>query len=186
MLRIFATFILFLAITSRSTFAEDEILRRDFGPKISTFWHPATAQDDRPPNVTIDTVVLHATERRFLWQVIEYFERPTAKASAHFTIDKTGVIAQHVEVEKRAWHAGISKMKDGRESVNDFSIEIELVNLNDGKDTYPKSQLEALRELLAELKRRYPITSVVLHSEIAIPPGRKTDPMEFNMDWIDN
>ena len=67
-------------------------------------------------------------------------------------------------------------MPDGRTGVNDFSIGIELVNLNDGLDPYPPDQLAALRGLLAQIRERHPITNVVSHAEIARPLGRKSDP----------
>ena len=185
MIRFLAVVLYFIGTSLVPAWADNGAQMRNYGTDITVLWRPATAFDDRPPGIAIDTIVLHATERRFLWQVIEYFERPTAKASAHFTIDKTGTVVQHVEIEKRAWHAGASRMNDGRESVNDFSIGIELVNLNDGKDPYPEPQLIMLRRLIGTLKERYPIKTVTTHFEIAIPPGRKSDPVGFDLSWID-
>ena len=95
----------------------------------------------------IDTIVLHATVLNTLQEVIAQFSRPESKVSAHYTIDRDGTIVWHVEEGKRSWHAGQSRMKDGRSSVNDFSIGIELVNLNDGRDPYPAPQIEAMRRL---------------------------------------
>src|SRR6188472_2543976 len=85
--------------------------------------------DDRPDGVVVDTIVLHATVLNTLDAVAAHFENPDTKVSAHYTIDRDGTVACHVAEEKRAWHAGQSKMKDGRTGVNDFSIGIELVNL---------------------------------------------------------
>ena len=77
-------------------------------------------------------------------------------------------------------------MKDGRRSVNDFSIGIELVNLNDGSDPFPQRQIEAMRNLLKEIIGRHPIQHIVTHYECADPPGRKSDPAGFHPDWIAN
>jgi N-acetylmuramoyl-L-alanine amidase len=134
----------------------------------------------------VDTVVLHATVLNTLDEVIEHFANPGSKVSAHYTIDRDGTIASHVPEHKRAWHAGQSKMKDGRRGVNDFSIGVELVNLNDGKDPFPKRQIEVMRDLVKEIMTRHPIQHIVTHYECADPPGRKSDPAGFHPDWIAN
>jgi N-acetylmuramoyl-L-alanine amidase len=76
-------------------------------------------------------------------------------------------------------------MKDGRESVNDFSIGIELVNRNDGIDPFPPEQIRELRELLQAIVSRHPIRQIVTHYECAYPPGRKSDPVGFEHRWIE-
>ena len=63
----------------------------------------------------------------------------------------------------------------GREQCNDFSIGIELEGCDD--QAYADEQYDALTDLLAALKRQYPMIggdAIVGHSDIA--PGRKTDP----------
>ena len=96
----------------------------------------------------IDTVVVHATVFNTLDEVIRHFGSEASQVSAHYTIDRDGRTACHVPETMRAWHAGQSRMADGRTAVNDFSIGIELVNRNDGLDPFPETQLEALRSLL--------------------------------------
>ena len=75
-------------------------------------------------------------------------------------------------------------MKDGRQRVNDFSIGIELVNLNDGIDPFPAEQIGALRRLLKAIAVRHPLRYIVTHYECADPPGRKSDPVSFQKSWI--
>ena len=75
-------------------------------------------------------------------------------------------------------------MKDGRSGVNDFSIGIELVNLNDGIDPYPDIQIQAMRRLVKAIISRHPIRHIVTHYECADPPGRKSDPAGFHEGWI--
>src|SRR5262245_37372963 len=99
--------------------------------------HPSPNYDARPRDVNIDTIVLHATVLNSLDEVIERFADPESRVSAHYTIDRDGTTIRHVAEQERAWHAGQSRMKDGRECVNDFSIGIELVNRNDGLDPFP-------------------------------------------------
>ncbi len=134
--------------------------------------------------MVVDTVVLHATVLDTLDEVIEKFSDLESQVSAHYTIDRDGTTVMQVPEEKRAWHAGQSRMMDGRERVNDFSIGIELVNRNDGIDPYPAAQIQAMRELLKGIVARHPIRYVVTHQECADPPGRKSDPVGFDPAWI--
>ena len=102
------------------------------------------------------------------------------QVSAHFLIERDGVITQFVSCRARAWHAGQSCF-DGRENCNDFSLGIEL----EGTDEQPfsEAQYAALEALIRELQRCYPaLTSqrICGHSDIA--PTRKTDPGPA-FDW---
>lgn len=76
-------------------------------------------------------------------------------------------------------------MPDGRTNVNDFSIGVELVNLNDGMDPFPERQIEALRDLLRTILANHPIKHIVPHYECAEPSGRKSDPLGFKMAWVE-
>lgn len=133
----------------------------------------------------MDTIVLHATVLDTLEEVIKRFQDKGYRVSAHYTIDRDGTTVQHVDESKRAWHAGPSKMPEGREVVNDFSIGIELVNRNNGWDPYPDEQVDALSVLIKGIRSRHPIRHIVTHSEIAQPPGRKNDPLGFEISWLD-
>jgi len=146
--------------------------------------HPSPNCDGRPVGVQIDTIVLHATVLNTLSEVVEKFADPESRVSAHYTIDRDGTIVCHVREDQRAWHAGQSRMKDGRMAVNDFSIGIELVNLNDGVDPFPEEQIQAMRSLLKAIISRHPIRHIVTHYECAHPPGRKSDPAGFQESWI--
>jgi len=97
--------------------------------------------------------------------------------SAHYLIDRKGIIYRLVEDKNIAYHAGVSKMPDNRKNVNDFSIGIEMMNTEKGEFT--GAQYVSVNNLIASLKKKYPIKSVVGHSDIA--PDRKTDP--WNFDW---
>jgi N-acetyl-anhydromuramyl-L-alanine amidase AmpD len=147
--------------------------------------HLSPNYDDRPSDMEVDTVVLHATVLNTLDDVVAHFSNPDTQVSAHYTIDRDGSIVAHVPEDKRAWHAGVSKMKDGRTGVNDFSIGIELVNLNDGLDPFPGEQIQAMRNLVRSIMARYPIRHIITHYECAEPPGRKSDPAGFVESWID-
>src|SRR5437762_1851949 len=145
--------------------------------------HPSPNFNDRPAGTVVDTIVVHATVFDTLEEVINHFSRPETQVSAHYTIDRDGTLVSHVAEDVRAWHAGISKMEDGRTNVNDFSIGIELVNKNDGVDPFPEKQIQALRQLIKEIMSRHPIRHIIPHYACAEPPGRKSDPNGFSESW---
>jgi N-acetylmuramoyl-L-alanine amidase/AmpD protein len=113
------------------------------------------------------------------------FLDPAKKVSAHFVVGKDGRVVQMVPIEKRAWHAGTSVL-DGVSRVNDYSIGIEMVNLNDGRDPYPQPQMDAVAGLIRFIRARYPIPDerIVSHAQIALPAGRKSDPAGFDFAKI--
>jgi len=146
---------------------------------------PSPNCDDRPPNATVNCIVLHATVEPTTEGTMNIFLTPTRRVSAHFVVGRDGRVVQMVPVEKRAWHAGISEL-DGVRSVNDYSVGIEMVNLNDGKDPYPEAQLQAVAGLIRFLRSYYtiPDARIVSHAQIALPQGRKSDPAGFDFDRI--
>ena len=144
--------------------------------------------DERPPNTEISLLVIHAISlppnqyggdavERFFTNTLETAAHPFfsviegVRVSAHFFIRRSGELVQFVSCLHRAWHAGVSRWQD-RERCNDFSIGIEL----EGGDAqaFEDAQYDSLNRLIEVLLQRFPITSIVGHSDIA--PGRKTDP----------
>ncbi len=97
--------------------------------------------------------------------------------SAHYLIGRDGKIYRLVKDKDIAYHAGVSKMPDGRTGVNNFSIGVEIVNTKTGKIT--AEQYSSLKKLIAEIKGKYSIKYVLGHKDIA--PDRKDDPWGF--DW---
>ena len=155
---------------------------------------PSPNADERPAGSRIELVVIHAISLppgEFGGDAIErlftntlppdrhpYFEAIAGlRVSAHFLIRRDGALVQFVSCLLRAWHAGVSCW-NGRDRCNDFSIGIELEGCDDRP--FESAQYERLGALLAGLRRRYPVTGVVGHSDIA--PGRKTDPGPC-FDW---
>lgn len=144
--------------------------------------------DERPPQSEITLAVVHAISlppNQFGGTGVEqlfansldpaahpyYAALKGLRVSAHFFVRRDGSVIQFVPCEKRAWHAGASSWR-GRERCNDFSVGIEL----EGCDELPFElpQYESLARLLEALARRYPLSDVAGHADIA--PGRKTDP----------
>jgi N-acetyl-anhydromuramoyl-L-alanine amidase len=144
----------------------------------------STHFNERPAGITIDTVVIHSMNNP-LSECGDKFTVEACKAcldhhqvSAHYFIDREGQIVESVSPEKRAWHAGVSKLPcDGRENLNHSSIGIELIAEETGGMS--DSQYQALAKLILSLADRFPLRHITGHSHVA--PGRKTDPWEF--DW---
>lgn len=133
----------------------------------------------------ISMLVLHATAGRSASDIHELTDnnRPLKdRVSAHYYVLKNGVIFRLVDEDRAAWHAGISSWGNkNSEDIQLESIGIEMENLNNGIDPYPKEQMDAVVALSADIVSRYKITdqNVVRHMDIA--PKRKTDPAGF--DW---
>jgi N-acetyl-anhydromuramyl-L-alanine amidase AmpD len=146
---------------------------------------PSPNCDDRPVGTVINCIVLHATVEPTTEGTLGIFLNPERRVSAHFIVGRDGRVVQMVPVEKRAWHAGASVL-DGVHSVNDFSVGIEIVNLNDGKDPYTVEQYQAVAGILRFLRSRYdvPDARIVSHAQIATPPGRKSDPQGLDFARI--
>lgn len=149
--------------------------------------HALSHFDDRPSGIDIDTIVLHSmhhptSDDRFsLSECRNCLDEVTL--SAHYLIGLDGTIWNLVPEEKRAWHAGESKMPtDHREGVNAFSIGVELVGSKDSPFT--EEQYEALQFLTQSILERHPIRHFVGHSDIA--PDRKDDPWDFDWDKFKN
>lgn len=144
-------------------------------------WAGSPHCDARPDGAVIDTIVLHHTASPSLEGVVSWFKNPASRVSSHYTIGKDGSIVQHVSTFKRAWHAGTSQDKFGRSNVNGFSVGIEMVNVGDGKDPWTDAQVEAVYLLMKHLIRHRftEIKQITSHEYIAVPHGRKIDPLGF-------
>jgi N-acetylmuramoyl-L-alanine amidase len=147
-------------------------------------FYPTSNWDERPEEVEIDTIVIHSTVLETLNEVLATLSNPERKASCHYVIDKNGIICCLVPENKRAWHSGRSILPNGRIELNDFSIGIELINRNDGYDEYPQLQLNALITLIYDINNRYKINILTSHAAVAIPQGRKSDPLGFPVESL--
>jgi len=170
---------------------------------FSDGWHVRARQlrspncDARPPGVAPELVVVHAISlppgsygtgdvERLFTNTLDPSAHPYFAAldgmrvSAHFFIERAGLLTQFVALHERAWHAGRSCWR-GREACNDFSVGIELEGCDE--EPFTSAQYQALARLLADLTRCIPgldAEHIVGHSDIA--PERKTDPGPC-FDW---
>lgn len=156
--------------------------------------HLSPNHGPRPAGTAIDLVVLHSISlppghyggpsvpafflNRLNPQAHPSFAGIAAmQVSAHFFLRRNGSLLQFVDVEQRAWHAGVSAWR-GRSNCNDHSVGIELEGL-EGRRFTPAQYLATAR-LIRQLSRRWPIRDVAGHEHIA--PGRKADPGP-GWDW---
>ena len=139
---------------------------------------PSPNHDARP--AAIDMLVLHYTGMKTVEEALARLCDPSAKVSAHYTVDRDGRVYRHVPEERRAWHAGASFWA-GRNAVNACSIGIELVNPGHefGYVQFTDDQIASLIELAQGIVARHAIlpARVLAHSDVA--PARKTDPGEL-------
>lgn len=153
---------------------------------------PSEHCDERDPakgGDKIDTIIIHTMHNSLGGDPFDpilckgVLDRE--KVSTHYLVDRNGEVLCCVPEEKRAWHAGVSKMPgdDGREGVNHFSIGIEMIA--DFDDGLTEAQYDVLSLLVKDIKSRRPeIKNILGHSDVA--PGRKTDPWNFDWDRLLN
>lgn len=129
----------------------------------------------RRPTTVVDTLVIHATVESSLTGSIDILrERGN---SYHYLIDRDGTTVQCVSPREAAFHAGKSMGPQG-EGVNEYSLSISMVNLNDGSDPFTTVQIETAQALVKRLKASFPeLRFVTTHA--AISPNRKDDPKGF-------
>ena len=145
--------------------------------------NPSPNYNERPAGQAIDMIVLHYTDMLSAIEALDLMCDPNSKVSAHYLIDKAGVVYQLVDDSKRAWHAGVSEWQ-GEENINNCSLGIELDNKGHtyGHEPFPDIQMQSLLKLLEHCTARYhiPKNRILGHSDIA--PERKQDPGPF-FDW---
>ena len=139
------------------------------------YWAGTVNFNLRKPNF----VIIHHTAQESCEKTIRTFIDKKREVSAHYVICRDGIVHHMLNDYFRAWHAGQSKWGSVTD-INSGSIGIELDN--NGSDTFPPAQLNALIALLGSLKSNYniPVNNFIGHNDIA--PGRKVDP-NINFPW---
>jgi len=107
-------------------------------------------------------IVLHTTEgsgASALRKLRRYGE-------AHYLVDRSGVVHRIIHRDRIALHAGTS-LWDGHAPLDRYSIGVEVAGYHDG--SFEPVQLDALRELLRQLRSLYRIAArdVLTHSMVA-------------------
>lgn len=127
--------------------------------------------------------MFHYTGMKTTAEALERLTSPHSGVSAHYLIGDDGSLYALVDEDRVAWHAGESHWR-GRDSVNRFSIGIELANPGAewGYKPFAPTQMATCIALAKELIARHRLDhrGILAHSDIA--PRRKQDPGEL-FDW---
>lgn len=148
-------------------------------------------------------VVIHDTAGRLTkFSSVDWFKSPECKTSAHFVVERDGTVTQMVPLNRKAFHAGVSKWK-GTSGLNSCSIGIEIVNPGKMDETgkawfgacckpdeiehkstpehgdgywlpYTEAQIAAVKLLCTLIVEEYPDCNEIL-THYQISPGRKID-----------
>ena len=124
--------------------------------------HRSARNSERRIRASTSLIVLHTTEAPARSSLNKLSDR----GEAHYCVVENGTVYRIIDRDREAFHAGRS-MWNGRSNVDSFSVGIEVVGYHD--KPMPLVQLEALKELVAELKAVYRIDDahVLCHSHVA-------------------
>lgn len=153
--------------------------------------------------MTPRAVILHDTAGRLTkFSSVDWFKSSECKTSAHFVVELDGTVTQMVPINRKAFHAGVSKWK-GVTGLNSCSVGIEIVNPGlmdqNGKAwfgpcckpdeiqhkatpehgdgywlPYTEAQIAAVTLLCTLIVEEYPDCNEIL-THYLISPGRKID-----------
>ena len=139
---------------------------------------------DRRTGSIVNTIVLHATAGRSIESDVRTLLQ--RKLSYHYLITKSGEIYKLAPASKEAYHAGESIGPRGP-GVNDYSIGIGFVHLNDGTP-YTEEQYKAAEWLIPKLRPNMDkYTFLTTHYAITVKEdgrARKTDPRGVDIERI--
>jgi len=146
--------------------------------KINIFNSPNYYTKTRPKK-NIKFIIIHYTGMQSERACIKRLTSNKSQVSAHYLINRKGILTRLVAEKNTAWHAGKSKWKNFI-NLNDQSIGVELVNKGHqfGYENFSKKQISKLITLCKSLIKKYKIkrANILGHSDIA--PLRKKDPGE--------
>ncbi len=141
-----------------------------------------TSQGSEPRHAPITMLILHHTAGSLAssYDVLQG-RLPHHQVGIHYLVtdEPQPRVIRMVPEDREAFHAGHSAWRN-LESLNQYSIGIEIVNLDGNVHPYPAAQKEVVLKLCEDILKRNPgikPTEVLAHSDIAV--GRKIDPGSF-------
>lgn len=147
-------------------------------PPLTIIDRPADARHLGPPRsmAAIKIMILHATAGPLQSSLDWLTTNPASSVSVHRLIDRDGTIYKLADDDRVCNHVGFSRMGNTT-NLNPFSLGIELVNRNDGRDPYPHAQLRSTAFQVAEWYGRYGMLPIVSHA--SVDTKGKSDPAGF-------
>lgn len=145
-------------------------------------WRPSPNHNARGAH-RVTAIVLHADASNKIDSSLDWVRRAESKVSYHVMVGRNGAIFAVVNPDRRAWHAGVSSF-EGETDCNTYSVGVCLSNRNDGIEPFPMAQQGAAADVCAVLCGFYdiPVTRIITHAAVALPPGRKTDPKGLDLN----
>lgn len=154
-----------------------------FAPPSTWLSRPSPNHSARPAGTKISGIILHCDASSNVASSLDWCRRVESRVSYHILIGRRGEIYSLVPPERKAWHAGVSTW-DGKPHCNNYTIGVSMSNKNDGVESYPAPQVESAAAVCAALLKHFqiPVHRITSHALVATPKGRKTDPIQFDMD----
>ncbi len=170
-------------------------MKTDPGIDINMQYFGKVKSRERTAGSVINSIVIHHTGDSAASQTINGWKNEETNpdyVSAHYVINKTGIIYYVIDEERRANHAGCkypvcdvgTSCRICKDSIyvgkNDNSIGIEIVNEGKEPNQFTEEQYVSLKKLIESIQKRYniPNNQVLAHCQIAAKP----DPSK-NFDW---
>jgi N-acetyl-anhydromuramyl-L-alanine amidase AmpD len=150
--------------------------------------------------IEVNTLVLHADAAANISSSIAWMLDDESDVSYHVAIGRTGHVYLIVPFDNVAYACGVSefpyatvypavanKAGEYRPSINLTSISLCFGNKNvaDDGELYTDAQYEVGAKVAADIMRKFPritLARITTHAAVAKPDGRKTDPIEFDLE----
>lgn len=137
--------------------------------------HPSPHQNSRTGPIRL--IVMHSDAGKSDAGTLAWLADPDSKVSYHVLIGRQGQVYTIVPESRRAWHAGKATW-EGHADVNGCSLGLAFANRHDGTEALTPLQIASAQSVVAEWRQKYPgIRAVVTHADVALPKGRKDDPL---------
>ena len=101
---------------------------------------------------------------------------PASKVSYHALVGRQGQYYTCVDLDRRAWHAGVAEW-NGIRDVNGWSIGLAFCNKHDAKEALTPIQIAVMLGVVEGLARTVP-TLEAITTHHAVAPTRKRDPLD--------
>lgn len=121
----------------------------------------------------VTAIILHSTPKPA--QLVAQPPAGAPSCSAHYHIDESGSVTQHVREARIAFHSSNPKHAMYSDA---HTIGITLERTDDTAQ-WPDQQLLALAKLSAALRIRYGNIPILTHSDTSRPPSHIDDPANF-------
>lgn len=140
--------------------------------------HTSPNFNRRRQGSVVNAIVMHADGDASVASTITYMATVASKVSYHAVVGRLGDIYELVDPVYRAWHAGVSALS-GVNDCNTYSVGVCLSNRQDGTEQFTEPAINAAAEYCAAMMVQFPaitLDRIVMHSDVALPKGRKVDP----------